>query len=77
MKSRLFRKKFKTVTPLTEDIKVPPMIYVANKSEDNYLGDILDDFYKLKTDPQHTVDEPIFISADHGDGLTDLYEAIQ
>ena len=51
---------------------------MANKAEDGYEGDILADFYqKFPRSLTESIDEPIFISAEHGDGLTDLYKAIK
>ena len=55
--------------------KPPKIIYVANKAEDGYEGDIWSDFYHKF--PNSTEYEPIFISAEHGDGFTDLYAEIQ
>jgi predicted GTPase len=63
---------------VTQDIKVPKIVYIANKSEDGYEGDLLGDFFQKF--PNAALDEecePIFISAEHGDGFTDLYAAIQ
>ena len=48
------------------DVSVPPLIYVANKCEDEFEGDVMCDVWRLD------VDEPLFISAEHGDGLQDL-----
>jgi len=53
------------------------LIVVANKSENGFIGDILNEYHFLNHTPLHTVQEPIFISAEHGDGLPDLYEAIK
>jgi predicted GTPase len=59
------------------NIKIPKIIYVANKSEDGDEGDILGDFYmKFPNAATQIVDDPIFISAEHGDGMQDLYGAI-
>jgi GTPase len=55
-------------------------LYLANKAEDGYEGDILGEFYRQfpnAADPENGVNEPIFISAEHGDGFTDLYGAIK
>lgn len=57
---------------------MPKILYLANKAEDGYEGDLLGEFF-LKF-PHAALDEtcePIFISAEHGDGFTDLYAAIQ
>jgi predicted GTPase len=59
------------------EVEVPPLILVSNKSENSYVGDILSEIYKIDSHPLHDVDEPIFISAEHGDGLQDLYSAIK
>jgi Na+-translocating ferredoxin:NAD+ oxidoreductase RnfG subunit len=42
-----FEKKFKNFDELfvAGNIKVPEIIYVANKAEDGYEGDILGEFY--------------------------------
>lgn len=59
--------------------ELPPIVFIANKCEDGFEGDIYSDFYQKfpltaeMTDP--LTGEPIapmFISAEHGDGLTDL-----
>ena len=58
---------------------MPPILYLANKAEDGFEGDIMADFYKMF--PQSTTlkdlqtglpVEPLFISGEHGDGLPDL-----
>lgn len=63
---------------------IPPIIYLGNKAEDNFEGDIMADFYKMM--PQITTAkdkqtglpiEPIFISSEHGDGLPDLLRQIK
>jgi predicted GTPase len=58
---------------------VPDIIFVANKAEEGFEGDILGDFYLNFPDfaSKEVVDDPIFISAEHGDGLADLYSAIK
>ena len=64
--------------------EIPPIIYVSNKSEDGFEGEVLADFYRkfpqltTATDP-YTEEpyEPIFISAEHGDGLPDLFQRLQ
>jgi hypothetical protein len=60
--------------------KVPPIIYLANKAENGFEGEILADFYRkfpqmtIAVDPTTNMPyEPIFISSEHGDGLTDLF----
>ena len=75
-----FQKKFKNVDDLfvAGDVKVPKIIYVANKAEDGYEGDILGEFYQKFPNSATSLDmEPIFISAEHGDGFQDLYGRIQ
>lgn len=64
------------------DMKVPEILFLANKSEDGYEGDMLADFYQMfphisEPDEFGNVKEPIFISAEHGDGLPDLYQQIK
>ena len=63
---------------------MPPIIYLANKAEDGFEGDIMADFYRML--PQITTArdpatdeliEPLFISAEHGDGLPDLLRLIR
>ena len=64
---------------LKKDIKVPEILYLANKSENGFEGDLLSDFYQMFPNIENEVDgdgnpiEPIFISAEHGDGLPDLF----
>ena len=72
-----FQRKFKNNAELFVDdnIKVPNILYVANKADDGDEGDILADFYsKFKNELDK---EPIFISAEHGDGMQDLYNGIE
>lgn len=74
-----FQKQFKNLDDLfvTQDVKVPKILYLANKAEDGNDGDILGDFYmKFPYAAEDETCEPIFISAEHGDGFTDLYAAI-
>lgn len=63
---------------------MPPILYLANKAEDGFEGDILADFYKML--PQITTArdpvtgeliDPLFISAEHGDGLPDLLRLVK
>ena len=63
---------------------MPPIIYLANKAEDGFEGDILADFYRML--PQITTArdpvtgdliDPLFISAEHGDGLPDLLQLVK
>lgn len=62
---------------------VPEIIYLANKSENGFEGDLLADFYRMFPQAAQEVDrdgnplEPIFVSAEHGDGLTDLFQALR
>ena len=55
---------------------MPPIVYIANKAEDGYEGDIHADFYRLFPQLTTAVDKnsgepiaPLFVSAEHGDGL--------
>lgn len=59
------------------EVAIPPIILVSNKSENGFEGDIMSDIWRIDTKPQHNIDEPIFISAEHMDGMTDLYAAIE
>lgn len=63
-----FRNPLEEVDP--DEVKIPKIIYVANKSEDGREGDIMAEAWKLG------IDVPLFISAQHGDGMNDLYKAI-
>jgi hypothetical protein len=64
---------------MSKDIHVPEILYLANKSENGYEGDLLSDFYSMfpnianEKDKDGNPVEPIFISAEHGDGLPDLF----
>lgn len=64
--------------------KIPPLIFLANKCEDGFEGDILSEFYLKFPATCSMIDEktgepiaPLFMSAEHGDGLTDLLQRIQ
>lgn len=77
-----FQKQFKNVDEifLENEVPIPKILYIANKSEDGYEGDVLGEFYHKfpnAADPESGVNEPIFISAEHGDGFTDLYAAMK
>ncbi len=52
---------------------------MSNKAEEGFEGDILGDFYLNFADfaNNENIEDPIFISAEHGDGLADLYTAIK
>jgi predicted GTPase len=53
-------------------------LYLANKAENGREGDFLSDYYQFF--PQAATDEsmePLFISAEHGDGFQDLYRMIK
>jgi len=59
-------------------------LYVANKSEDGFEGEILADFYRKLPQMTTAIDpmtelpyEPLFISAEHGDGLPDLFKRLR
>ena len=63
---------------------IPPILYLANKAEDGFEGDITSEFYRLfpqittVTDKQTGLPvEPLFISGEHGDGLPDLFRLIK
>jgi len=63
---------------------MPPILYLANKAEDGFEGDIHADFYLKFHGIKNAIDpatdepvEPLFISSEHGDGLTDLYQRIE
>lgn len=63
---------------MSSELKVPEIIFLANKSEDGFEGDILADFYYMfpklaKQKSLGEVIEPVFISAEHGDGLPSLF----
>ena len=75
-----FQREFRNLDELFEvgGVKVPKILYVANKSEDGFEGDILGDFYqKFPGSATDVAMEPIFISAEHGDGFNDLYAALK
>jgi predicted GTPase len=61
---------------LMQEMKVPPILYIANKSENNFEGDVLADFYSMFPHVAEEQNEPIFLSAEHGDGLVELYQGI-
>ena len=75
-----FKNSFKNIDEalLSQDVKIPEIIYLANKAEN-----VLSDFYKMFPNAGSEMDsvgrpiEPLFISAEHGDGLTDLYQALR
>jgi GTP-binding protein len=51
-----------------QDIKIPRIVLVANKVEDDYVpSDVYNEYQKLK------FDEPLYISAEHGDNLVLIY----
>ena len=65
---------------LDNDVPIPKILYVANKAEDGYEGDILGEFFQKfpnAADPDSGISDPMFISAEHGDGFADLYGAIK
>lgn len=80
-----FKSSFKNIDNILvdQDIKIPEIIYLANKTENGFEGDVLSDFYKMFPNAANEFDadgrpiEPLFISAEHGDGLTDLYQALR
>jgi GTP-binding protein len=80
-----FKSQFKNVDELFlgDDVRVPEILYLANKSENGFEGDLLSDFYTMfpsaatEMDSQGKPVEPIFVSAEHGDGLPDLFQALK
>eukprot|EP00826_Nyctotherus_ovalis_P036724 TRINITY_DN3281_c0_g2_i2.p1 TRINITY_DN3281_c0_g2~~TRINITY_DN3281_c0_g2_i2.p1 ORF type:complete len:587 (-),score=170.81 TRINITY_DN3281_c0_g2_i2:83-1843(-) len=54
-----------------DDVKVPTVLLVANKTEDGFKGDIEETYDQL------SLGEPILISGEHGDGIVDLFRAIK
>lgn len=54
-----------------DKITVKDVLLVANKVEESFKDDVSNDVYKLG------FGEPIYISANHGDGMTDLYEQLR
>ena len=74
-----YKKTFKSLDEifLNSDIKVPEIIYLANKSENGYEGDVLGEFYHMFPHIKDSDIAPIFVSSEHGDGLPDLYQAIK
>lgn len=64
--------------------KIPPLVFIANKAEDGFEGDVLAEFYSKFPEVAKQVDavtgkevQPLFVSAEHGDGLTDLLQRIE
>ena len=84
-RSQEFRNQFRHNDDmfLGENVKIPEIIYLANKSENGYEGDLLSDYYSMfpnagkEKDKDGILLEPIFISAEHGDGLPDLMQALR
>ena len=69
-------KKDRKLDEIDLSTAMPPIMYVANKAEDGFEGDILADFYKMFPTTTTAIDPatgehvtPLFISAEHGDGL--------
>lgn len=55
-----------------QEIKIPPIFLIANKIENDYYpDDVYNEYHKLG------LGDPIFISAEHGDNLHELYKLIQ
>jgi GTP-binding protein len=51
-----------------QDIKIPKIVLVANKVEDDFVpSDVYNEYQQLK------FDEPVYISAEHGDGLVKIF----
>lgn len=79
-KTTEFLNRFKNVDEifLNGDVPIPKILYVANKAEDGFEGDVLGDFFsKFPGSADDLEMEPIFISSEHGDGFADLYAAIE
>mmetsp|Transcript_1048 Transcript_1048/g.1924 ORF Transcript_1048/g.1924 Transcript_1048/m.1924 type:complete len:215 (+) Transcript_1048:600-1244(+) len=77
---REFLKNFKNTDELfrSESVQVPKIIYLANKAEDGFEGDLLGEFYQHFPHAAEDPDiEPLFISAEHGDGFSDLINIIK
>lgn len=64
---------------LKEDMRVPPIIYVANKAENDLMDkdEFEEKFAEFQAGEEEFQVEPLYISAEHGDGMTDLYQQIQ
>jgi len=45
------------------EIKIPKILLIANKAEDDFFGEIFDKLHKIN------LGEPVFISAEHGDNM--------
>ena len=50
----------------TQDISIKKVILLANKAENDFYTDIYNEVYKLG------LGDPLFISAEHGDGIVNL-----
>jgi predicted GTPase len=62
---------------------MPPIVFVANKCEDGFEGDVLSDFYLKFPEAAKLIDPstgqpivPLNVSAEHGDGMIDLLQKI-
>ena len=63
--------------------QIPPIVFIANKCEDGFEGDVLSDFYTKFPEASGQIDPltaqtiaPLYLSAEHGDGMTDLLQRI-
>jgi GTP-binding protein len=66
-----FYKKLKSLKE-EDEIKIPKILLVANKTENNYVpSEIFSDFQKLN------LGEPILISAQQGDNMHEIYDYIE
>lgn len=83
-KQKEFSSSFKDIDLSKEgDVRIPEILYLANKAENGFEGDLLSDFYTMFNTATSELDqfglpvEPLFISAEHGDGLPDLFQALR
>lgn len=60
------RKHLNEHSKKNKQFKLPPFLLLANKAENFYEGEILEEYMKLK------LGEPIFLSAEFGDGIVNL-----
>jgi len=69
MREQEYQRRFQQIEDslLAEEVRVPDIMYLVNKCEDEYESDVLEEFHKIAGDDPNL--EPLFISAEHGDGL--------
>ncbi len=51
------------LTQVEDDVRVPPILLLANKTEDGFKGEVDSQFQALH------MGNPIFVSGEHGDGI--------